>query len=128
MTFPGAPGIYYGDEVGMEGAMDPGSRGAFPWDPDPESHPLYRLLASLTDLRRREPALVEGEWRLLPSAGDLLAFERRKEGKRLAVVINRGRRRQVELPRMGRVLWGEATLDGRNLMVGPRDAAIVRLA
>ena len=128
MTFPGAPGIYYGDEVGMEGPMDPGSRGAFPWDPAPDSHPLYELLASLTDLRRHEPALVEGEWRPLPSAGDLLAFERRKEGRRLAVIINRGRRRQVELPRMGRVLWGEATLDGRNLMLGPRDAAIVRLA
>jgi len=127
MTFPGAPGIYYGDEVGLDGGHDPGSRGPFPWEPSPDRHALYRLIATLTGLRRREPALVKGEWRLLPSAGDLLAFERRWEGKRLAVVINRGRRRRVELPRSGRVLWGEAIMTGRTLTVGAHRAAVVRL-
>jgi glycosidase len=29
---PGAPHIYYGDEVGLEGGNDPDCRGAFPWD------------------------------------------------------------------------------------------------
>ena len=126
LTFPGAPGLYYGDEVGMDGGNDPGSRGAFPWEPAPEGHPLYRLVSSLTDLRRREPALVKGDWRPLPSVGGLLIFERRWEGKRLAVIINRGRRRQVEMPRSGRVLWGEATMDGRTLTIGSREAAVVR--
>jgi cyclomaltodextrinase len=32
MTYPGAPCIYYGDEIGMEGRHDPACRGAFPWD------------------------------------------------------------------------------------------------
>ena len=32
MTLPGAPCIYYGDEVGMEGGHDPDCRRAFPWD------------------------------------------------------------------------------------------------
>lgn len=32
MTYVGAPVVYYGDEVGMEGAADPDSRRAFPWD------------------------------------------------------------------------------------------------
>jgi glycosidase len=127
MTFPGSPGLFYGDEVGLEGGMDPGSRGTFPWDPSPESHPLHRHWASLAELRRLEPALVRGEWRLLPSAGDLLAFERREAGRRLAVVINRGRRRRIDLPRSGRVVWGEASLDGKSLNIAGRDAAIVRL-
>jgi glycosidase len=127
MAFPGAPGIFYGDEVGLEGAVDPISRGAFPWHPSPEAHPLYRHYASLARLRRLEPAMVRGEWRPLPSPGDLLSFERRGEGRRLAVVINRGRRRRIELPRSGRVVWGEATLDGRSLDIAGREAAIVRL-
>jgi hypothetical protein len=33
----------------------------------------------------------------------------------------------VELPRSGRVVWGEATLDGRSLNIAGREAAIVRL-
>ena len=31
MTYPGAPSIYYGDEIGMAGGHDPLNRGAFPW-------------------------------------------------------------------------------------------------
>ncbi len=31
-THPGAPCVYYGDEIGMTGGKDPASRGAFPWD------------------------------------------------------------------------------------------------
>ena len=31
MTYPGAPSIYYGDEIGMTGGHDPANRGAFPW-------------------------------------------------------------------------------------------------
>ncbi len=32
MTLPGAPSIYYGTEVGLEGGRDPDCRRAFPWD------------------------------------------------------------------------------------------------
>ena len=32
MTYPGAPSIYYGDEVGLAGGHDPFNREAFPWD------------------------------------------------------------------------------------------------
>jgi glycosidase len=30
--YPGAPAIYYGDEIGLTGGKDPECRGAFPWD------------------------------------------------------------------------------------------------
>ena len=127
MTFPGAPGVYYGDEVGMRGLDDPGSRGAFPWEPDPKSHPLVGTLSSLTGLRRENPALVKGEWRPLPSEGHLLAFERRLDGGRLAVVINRGRRQAMELPTSGRLLWGDGVVSAKTLTIGRHGAAIVKL-
>ena len=127
LTFPGAPGIYYGDEVGLLGEDDPGSRNAFPWEPDPASHPLHRTIAELTALRKAHPSLVTGEWRPHLAKSGLLAFERRLGHKRLLVVINRGKRRRIELPSKGKVIWGGAELVKRRLMVDSRDAAIVRL-
>ena len=41
MTYVGAPVIYYGDELGMEGAADPDSRRTFPWELVPDAtHPV----------------------------------------------------------------------------------------
>ena len=61
MTYPGAPSVYYGDEIGMAGGHDPANRGAFPWQ-KPETwdtdllHEFQRLIA----LRRARPALRRG--------------------------------------------------------------------
>lgn len=62
MTFPGAPAIYYGDEVGMTGGDDPFDRGTYPW-PDRGGKPDNALLADyqrLTRLRRDLPVLRHG--------------------------------------------------------------------
>lgn len=127
LTYPGAPGIYYGDEVGLIGEDDPGSRNAFPWEPDPSSYGMHRTIVELTSLRRVHPALVKGEWRPLLAKGGLLAFERRLGWQRLAVVVNRGKRRRIELPTSGKVLWGEAELERRKLTIAAREAAVVKL-
>lgn len=127
LTYPGAPGIYYGDEVGLTGEDDPGSRNAFPWEPDPTTHQLHRTIVELTSLRRAHPSLVKGEWRPLLAKGGLLAFERRLGRQRLAVVINRGRQRRVEIPGANKLLWGAGQLEKQKLTVGAREAAVVRL-
>ena len=31
-TFPGIAGIYYGDEIGLNGGNEPNNREAFPWN------------------------------------------------------------------------------------------------
>jgi glycosidase len=127
LTFPGAPGLYYGDEIAMTGKDDPGSRGAFDWSRDPAEHPLAQTIASLTGLRRRHPALVDGEWRPLPSRGNVLAFSRSRGRRRLAVVINRGGRARYSLPGAGRLVWGHARLDGDTLVLPPRSGAIIQM-
>jgi glycosidase len=127
LTFPGAPGLYYGDEVGMEGGHDPGMRGAFPWKGEPATHEIYRTIASLTRLRRRFAALTGGDWTPLAGDGGLIAYERRAGRSRVAVVINRGARPRVARldPGWRRLLWGEATLDDGRVRVGARSAAIL---
>jgi cyclomaltodextrinase len=127
LTFPGAPGIYYGDEVGMEGGDDPECRGAFPWEPDPGEHPMYRTIAGLTRLRRRHRALVDGDWTPVTGAGGLVAFERRSDRSRVLVAVNRDhRRRSFEVaPGWGRVLWGDGEIDGPHVTVKARSALIL---
>jgi len=63
MTYPGAPAIFYGDEVGVTGGPDPMNRGTYPWA-DRGGHPDHALLADfrrLTRLRRELPVLRHGQ-------------------------------------------------------------------
>jgi cyclomaltodextrinase / maltogenic alpha-amylase / neopullulanase len=62
MTLPGAPAIYYGDEVGMTGGDDPFDRGTYPWA-DLGGKPDLALLADykkLIRLRKDMPVLSHG--------------------------------------------------------------------
>jgi cyclomaltodextrinase len=92
MTFPGAPCVYYGDEIGMEGEHDPDCRRAFPWDVDRWDHDLLAFFRRAIALRHGHPALRRGRCRRL-HADDRLgvyAFARQGEGETLAVVLNNG--------------------------------------
>lgn len=127
LTFPGAPGIYYGDEVGLEGGDDPACRGAFPWNADPSTHPLHRTITALTALRRGEPALVHGSWHPVHGRGGVIVFERRRGRRRVLIVLNRSGRRATVGVGSGwrRVRWGEAEIDGDQVTVPARSAAII---
>jgi neopullulanase len=100
MTYPGAPSIYYGDEIGMTGGHDPANRGAFPWHQkeswDTELlHEFQRLIA----LRRQRPSLRRGTFHFLWSTRGVVAFARKLEAELTIVVLNAGRqRRSLDLP------------------------------
>ena len=47
ITLPGAPCIYYGDEVGIEGRHDPDCRRAFPWDESRWDRELLEFVRAL---------------------------------------------------------------------------------
>jgi len=62
MTFPGAPAVYYGDEVGVTGGDDPYNRAPYPWA-DQGGQPDTELLAEvkrLIKLRNDNPVLRRG--------------------------------------------------------------------
>ncbi len=117
MTLPGAPGVYYGDEVGMTGGEEPASRGAFPWH-DPEALDTKTLAATraLANLRRAHPALRRGDWRMTASSADAVAYTRTLGDERIGVVVNRGDRDADLKLAEGEVLWSDA-----------RAGAVVRL-
>jgi cyclomaltodextrinase / maltogenic alpha-amylase / neopullulanase len=62
MTYPGAPTVFYGDEVGVTGGDDPFNRGTYPWA-DLGGQPDNALLADfkrLIKLRNDNPILRRG--------------------------------------------------------------------
>lgn len=89
LTFPGAPSIYYGDEVGLPGALDPDSRRGFPleasWKAD-----VFQYHRDLIALRHAHPALRTGEYRALYAEGTTYVFARTLDKEELIVAVNVG--------------------------------------
>ena len=91
MTFPGAPCIYYGTEVGLSGGPEPGSREAFPWhDPAGWDTELMDFIRRAVALRRGHPIFAEGTLRILYGDHGLFAFRRDLDGQTAVVVFNAG--------------------------------------
>ena len=75
MTLPGAPLVYYGVELGMEGSFDPENRAPMRWDLDTDSNSELQWFKSLVELRASNPALKIGDFIPLTSAS-AMAFMR----------------------------------------------------
>ena len=88
LTFPGAPCIYYGDEVGVDGEHDPDCRKSFPWDESKWNRDLLDYLKSAISLRKTHPSLRRGTFSRLWSTDGVYAFGRALEGESLIVALN----------------------------------------
>ncbi|MBI3749726.1 MAG: glycoside hydrolase family 13 protein [Chloroflexi bacterium] len=89
-TLPGAPCVYYGDEVGLAGGNDPECRGAFPWDQARWEPGLRDTFRALLHLRAAEPALRDGRLTLVGARDAAVAFERGAGPARFVVAANPG--------------------------------------
>ena len=100
MTYPGAPSIYYGDEIGMIGGHDPANRGAFPWhQTDTWDTGLLHEFQRLIALRRSRPSLRRGTFRFLWSTDGVVAYARQLGSETTIIVLNAQRQtRRLDLP------------------------------
>ncbi|UNU23358.1 glycoside hydrolase family 13 protein [Microcoleus vaginatus] len=87
LTFPGAPSIYYGDEVGLPGALDPDSRRGFPlqasWELD-----VLDYHKQLIALRHKYAALRTGSYQVLFAEGTVYVFARILGDEEIVVAVN----------------------------------------
>ena len=60
---PGAPCVYYGEELGMEGGKDPDNRRSVPWEKlsQMQKEPVYALVKELTEMRKSSAVLRDGK-------------------------------------------------------------------
>ncbi len=88
--FPGAPHIYYGDEIGMAGGKDPACRGAFPWDEQQWDHEQRAFIRTLIKLRHRLAPLRRGDFRRLLEEDDqgVIVFSRSLENQTVILMLN----------------------------------------
>ncbi len=103
VAFPGAPAIYYGDEVGVEGGEDPDCRRTFPWDEQKWDRDLLDAFRTLVRLRREEPVLRRGGVRWADAHGRSLLLVRDLPPAEVAFALNAGEEETVvDLPMGGR--------------------------
>jgi len=74
MTVPGAPCIYYGDEVGVEGRHDPDCRRAFPWREEEWDADLRAYIRAAVQLRHDNSALRHGLFRAVAADDNAMAY------------------------------------------------------
>ena len=74
MVLPGVPCIYYGDEAGLEGCMDPFNRAPYPYGK--EDKDLQKSVALWANLRNHIPALQRGSAQARAPHRDVLHIDR----------------------------------------------------
>ena len=113
-AYPGAPCIYYGDEIGVDGKHDPDNRKAFPWDESKWDKNLFTYAKELIRLRKKNPALRRGDFKRLWSANGVYAFSRSLDGHTLIIALNASESPQqaevrFEAKRTPKVVFGETS-------------------
>ncbi len=120
-AFPGAPAVYYGDEIGMEGGEDPDCRRTFPWDTASWDLSLRETFRALIQIRKAEPALRQGDVRWISAHGQGLILSRRLADAEVCVALNAGETdERMPLPSSG--VWTDPLTGDRahgSLVVPP---------
>lgn len=92
-VLPGAPAIYYGDELAMEGAADPDCRRSYPPAGEPlsaDAADMRAFVRATIRARRDHVALRGGEVRVAATGDRWILLERTGEGRRALAAVNAG--------------------------------------
>ena len=88
MTYPGAPCIYYGDEIGLAGLKDPDCRKTFKWDAAKQNGELRDFYFKVVGLRNNHSCLLRGDYVTLAADVNRKTFAfARDDGQELAIIV-----------------------------------------
>lgn len=86
-TLPGVPCIYYGDENGMEGHIDPFCRQCFDWEHlNTELISFYKTLGKIRENYRE--IFLDGKFEEMHTEDGLIYYKREKSNKSIYVYVN----------------------------------------
>ncbi|EUJ32246.1 glycoside hydrolase family 13 protein [Listeria cornellensis] len=87
----GSPCIYYGTEIGMDGADDPLCRKCMEWDETKQDKEMLTFMKKLIAFRKtNQKTLTYGDlvWHIVDDENRLVAFSRTFDNKRLTFIFN----------------------------------------
>ncbi|AGC67978.1 maltodextrin glucosidase MalZ [Thermoclostridium stercorarium subsp. stercorarium DSM 8532] len=89
-TFPGAPAIYYGDEISINGTTQSveGCRYPMVWDEELHDKNCLEFHKVLCQLKQREKALQSGGFKILYAKGYVISYARFTDTKAYIVVCS----------------------------------------
>ena len=84
----GVPYIYYGDEVGIEGAEDPLNRRCMIWEEEKQNRELYEYSKDKIKIRKENNTLVYGDFEELYCEDNVIVFKRVNDESELVIIFN----------------------------------------
>ncbi len=138
-TLPGAPSVYYGDEVDIDGfyGTNEGCRYPMPWDRDFENSETFRFYQRMNAIRSEYTCLRRGGFSFLYARGDMFAMARFTPDEAVVTVISKSSRKEklslplhfigAEIPDTeltGRGLIWQPCTEGVELLLQPHDSLI----
>ncbi|MNZ67950.1 Cyclomaltodextrinase [compost metagenome] len=111
-TFIGAPSIYYGDEIGLDGQFDPDNRKCMIWEKQNQDLDLLTFYKKCIKLRKDHPALISGAFRVQSAekGSSLLVYERQEGEDHLIVAMNASSSSSLVTVSLPDGVWKEADI------------------
>ncbi|MBE0672958.1 MAG: glycoside hydrolase family 13 protein [Anaerolineales bacterium] len=128
-TYPGAPCIYYGDEIGLNGAHDPECRKSFPWDESQWDKDLLDYAKACVTLRAKQETLRRGDYKRLYSHDHVVAYARVHNNEEIITALNTADvEKSINLPIRNnpKILFGSPTLEGEKITIPPRSGIVIK--
>ncbi|BFH62225.1 alpha-glycosidase [Paenibacillus azoreducens] len=112
-TYMGTPCIFYGDEVGITGDVDPDCRKCMIWEQNKQDRELYDFYKMMIHLRKKNKALREGRFRFLKAdpGNPCIIYERANADIHFTVWMNNTGQKQTLSHPMVTTDWRDALSD-----------------
>ena len=128
-TIPGAPCLFYGDEIGVDGGHDPDCRKSFPWDESKWDKDLLKYAGACIALRKEHVSLRRGEYKRIYAEGEVMAYIRSHHNEKVTVVFNvSSEEKTIELAfiKKPHVLFGKPVISGNKVTIPPRSGVVMK--
>jgi cyclomaltodextrinase len=128
-TISGAPCLFYGDEVGVDGGHDPECRKAFPWDESKWDKDLLEYAKTCIALRKEHASLRRGDYKRIYAAGEVMAYARSYKQDHALVAFNvSNEEKTIELSfeKKPRILFGKPLISEKRITIPPRSGIVLK--